>query len=160
RTFEALLNAPLQLFHGLLGRSGWHSGQTGEPCRMSSHCVGQIVVGVARHGDGVGRFHLFDAGRRQRQHLHVDAGGIHFRQPFGVEVAEPIEHLEITVADFFGALFDETRRTIEKLRGGEMLFKRDRAHAWTFYWTFHWDASSDRNWRDRSGVTDGAVYRI
>jgi hypothetical protein len=134
RTIEALLaDTALQLFNGLLRRSRWYGGKAGETCRMLLHRVGEVVVGVTRHGDGVGCFHLFDPGRRQRQDLHVDAGRIHVRQPLGIDVAKPIDHLGVAAADLLSAFLYETRRTIKKLWGRKMLFQRNCAHARTFY---------------------------
>ena len=130
RTFEALLaDTALQLFNGLLRRSRWYRGKAGKTRRMLLHRVREVVVGVTRHGDGVGCFHLFDPGRRQRQDLHVDAGSIHFRQPLGIDVAKPIDHFGVAAAYLLSAFFYETRRTIKKFRARKMLFQRNRVHA-------------------------------
>jgi hypothetical protein len=93
RALEALTDAALQLFDRVLGRSGRHGGEAGETGRMLFHRIGEVVIGVAGHGDGVRRLHLFDAGCRQGQDLHVDAGSIHFGDALGVDVAQPVEHL-------------------------------------------------------------------
>src|ERR1700722_732723 len=146
-TFEPLVaDTALQFRNGLVWRSGRHGRQAGKARRVLLHCVGEVIVGVARHRNGIRRLHLLHAGRRQRQDLHVDAGRIHFPQPFGAEIAEPVHNLGVAAADLFGALFDETRRSIEKFRGREMLFKSNGAHT----------RSSDRYW----GICSGAYREI
>src|SRR6202030_4684009 len=98
--------------------------------------VGEVIVGVARHRNGLRRLHLSHTGRRQRQDLHIDAGRIHFPQPFGAEVTKPVHNLGIAAADLFGAYFDKTCRSIEKFRGRKMLFQSNGAHTRSFdrYW--------------------------
>src|SRR4029079_1684482 len=72
RAFEALLaDTSLQLFSGLLRRSSWYGGKAGKTCRMLLHRVGEVIVGVTRHCDGVGCFHLFAPGRPQTPGLHA-----------------------------------------------------------------------------------------
>ena len=60
--------------------------------------------------------------------MHVNAGFIHFRDSLFAEVAEPVEHHEISIADLLGPIFDEPSRPVEKGRRCEVLFKSDDAH--------------------------------
>src|SRR5580692_11825835 len=127
--FEALAaDTAFQFSNSLVWRSGRHGRQAGKARRVLLHRVGEVVVGVARHRNGIRRLHLFHAGRRQRQDLHIDAGRIHFLQPFGAEITKPVHDLGVAAADLFGAVFDKTRRSIEKFRGRKMLFESNGAH--------------------------------
>ena len=95
---------------------------------MLFHRRGEVIVGVARERDGIGRVQLLDARRGERQHLHVDAGRIHFRQSLGIDVAQPLDQIGIAAADGFGPVFQLAPGDVEKSRRGEVFFKRDGAH--------------------------------
>ena len=85
---------------------------------MLLHRVGEVVVSVAPLRF-VARLHLFYAGRRQGQDLHIDAGSVHFRQPFGTDVTESIEHLWRSGRQSVERDLRRMRRTIEKFRVAE-----------------------------------------
>jgi hypothetical protein len=90
--------------------------------------IGKIVVGIPSHRDGIGCFQLLHARRRQRQDLHIDTGGVHFRQPLGPEIAQAVHHQRVTAANLLRPLFDETCGTVKEWRARKMLFKRNGAH--------------------------------
>src|SRR5580704_11600554 len=146
-TFEAFVaDTAFQFCNGLVWRSGRHGRQACKARRVLLHRVGEVIVGVARHSNGIRRLHLFHTGRRQRQDLHIDAGRIHFPQPFGAEVTKPVHNLGVAAADLFGAVFDKTCGSIEKFRGRKMLLKSNGAHT----------RSSDLYW----GICSGAYREI
>src|SRR5215207_105414 len=81
---------------------GWYAGSLMtlsillmdcQPARMASHRVGQAVVCIARQRHRFGHIELLHDGRRQRQHLSVDPGGVHAGDPDVVEVAELLDQL-------------------------------------------------------------------
>ena len=95
---------------------------------MLFHRVGEVIVGVARQRDRLGRVQLLDARRGERQHLHVDAGRIHFRQPLGADVAQPVDQVGIAAADRFGAVFQLAPGTSKNPGVAKVFFKRYGAH--------------------------------
>ena len=75
---------------------------------------------------------LLGAGRGQRQHLHIDAGGIHLGQAAGADVGQLFEYFDETAALLLRLLLAGTAGAFEKFRRGEMLFERDGAHGGIF----------------------------
>jgi hypothetical protein len=76
----------------------------------------------------LGGFQLLDTRRGQRDDLHVDAGGIHLGDPPFADVAQVAHQPLGTAAELARLFLEVAARTIEKVRRGEMLFKRDGAH--------------------------------
>jgi hypothetical protein len=58
---------------------------------VSSHGFGGDVVGPHGERQRVGRVERLRAGRGQRQDLHVDALGVHRRDPGLADVVEPLQ---------------------------------------------------------------------
>ena len=52
--------------------------------------LGEEIVRFAGHRDLVGRVRLLHARRIERQHLHVEAGGIHFRDALVAHLQKPV----------------------------------------------------------------------
>ncbi len=69
-------------------------------------------VRLAREGLRLLDLELFDARRRQRQRLHVDAGGVHRRDPAVADVQEVGDELRKPPADLFGALLQPAVRAV------------------------------------------------
>ena len=97
---------------------------------MFLHRLGQKIVGVAGERDRLGGVQLLGAGRGERQHLHVDAGGIHLGDAAGADVGELLERLEETAALLVRLLIADAAGAGKKFRRGEMLFESDGAHGW------------------------------
>ena len=94
RALEALLPDPaLQFFGRLFGRRDRQGGKAGEARRMFLHRFGEEIVGFARDRDLLRRFRLLDPGRIQREHLHVDAGGVHVRDALVADILKLLENL-------------------------------------------------------------------
>jgi hypothetical protein len=74
-----LADRSLQLLGRLFRRLDRQGGKAGEALGMLLHRLGEEVVGLARDGDRLRGVRLLDPRRVQREHLHVDVGGIHFR---------------------------------------------------------------------------------
>ena len=91
RALEAvLLDAALELVGGGVRHRGRQRGERRKPLRVLFHLRGEAVVDAPRQRNGgVGR-QLLRRRRAKRQHLHVDAGGIHLGKADGVEVIEPL----------------------------------------------------------------------
>ena len=76
----------------------------------------------------VTRFRLFHARSVERQHLHVDAGGIHLGDALVADILKLLVNpyaAAPSVAELFGEIFAWTR---EERRTDEMLFKGDGSH--------------------------------
>src|SRR6202011_1046942 len=64
-TFETVVaDTAFQFCDGLVWRSGRYGRQAGKARRVLLHRIGEVIVGVARHRDGIRRLHLFHPGRR------------------------------------------------------------------------------------------------
>ena len=88
----------------------------------------QAVIGIAGHGDRDVAAEGLRARRAERQHLHVDAGGVHVRQALGAEigvlrddvVAELLAAaLQVEIAEFVGADLLPVQRRDEVLLDGD-----------------------------------------
>src|ERR1700758_4946789 len=78
RTLEALLPNPAIEFIGRLLRGrDWQGGKPCKPLWILLHDIGEEIVRLASDRDLLRHVGLFDPGRIQREHLYVDAGGIH-----------------------------------------------------------------------------------
>ena len=87
RAFEALPDPLLQFVGGFFGRRGRQHRNAGEAQRVVLHRLGQEIVGFARGSHLLRPFDLLDARRIERQHLHVDLGGIHLGDSLGADLA-------------------------------------------------------------------------
>ena len=83
-------------------------------------------------GDGLGGVELFGARRGQRQHLHVDAGGVHRRDAARADVAQRPDELGGAVLELARRLFQIDSGTVQKERCSKMLLERDDAHGCSF----------------------------
>ena len=129
RALEAVLaHRALQLVGGLVRNRGRQRGETGEARRMLLHRFRQHIVGVARQRERVGGLQLLGARRIERQHLHIDAGRVHFRQSVGADVAELFEDFGAAGAGFQNIFFELPPGAIEKSRRRKVLFKGYGAH--------------------------------
>ena len=71
---------------------------------------------------------LFDAGRRQRQRLHVDARSIHRRDAAVADIEEFGDQVRQPAAGLLGALLQLAAGPVHEGGRGEVLFEGDRAH--------------------------------
>ena len=108
--------------------------QAEEPRRMAADGFRERGVRLAREGPRLLDLELFDAGRRQRQRLHIDARRIHRRDPAIADVEEVGDELRKPAADLFGALLQPAVRAVEEGGRGEVLFESDRAHWSVLLW--------------------------
>lgn len=86
-------------------------------------CLGEKIIGLARDRDLLRHVGLLNAGRIQRQHLHVDAAGIHLRNALVSDLLKPLMDLGAArprIAEPLGELFAWTG---QKTRADEMLFQ-------------------------------------
>ena len=109
----------LQLIGRRFRRRGRQRGEGGEPVWMASHRVGEAVVGLTGERHRLGRVELLHARSGQRQHLHIDAGRIHVRDPVVAEIAELLDELGVARQVLPG--------TFDERPGRVVLFERDRA---------------------------------
>jgi hypothetical protein len=129
RSGEGLIaKAVFELLGRLIRCRNRQRGEAGQSCRSPGDRFGQRVIGVARQRHRLGGFQLLDTRRGQRDHLHVDAGGIHLGDPAFADVAQVAHQPLGAAAHLARLLLEVAARAIEKARRGEMLFKRDGAH--------------------------------
>src|SRR5579863_2573433 len=129
RAFETeLANGALQFGHRLVGRGDRQRGKAGEPLRMRLYGAVQKIVGVARQRDLVRSFKLLHARRIERQHLHVDAGGVHFGNALAADLAELLDDPRTARAGAQKAFLELPPRAVEKTRVGKMFFNRNGSH--------------------------------
>src|SRR6185503_17622615 len=129
RALEAeLADAALELGGGRLRIRGRQGGEAGEAFRVRFHGVGEPVVRIARHGDRDVGAERLRAGRAEREHLHVDAGRVHVREPALAEVEvlrdDVVAHhlaagLQVELAELV------RRDVLAVHRGEEVLLDRD-----------------------------------
>ena len=76
----------------LVGRrlriGGRQHRKTGEPVGMGAYRLREPIVGAARQPHGEFRVEPLHRRRAMRQHLHVDAGGVHLGDPALADVVE------------------------------------------------------------------------
>jgi ABC transporter substrate binding protein len=126
---ESLITkAMFELFSRAIRCRNWQRGQAGQSRRVLGDGVCQHIIGVASEHLCVANFQLLDTRRGQRNHLHVDAGGIHLGDAALAEVAQVAYQLLSPATELTSLFLEVTARAIEKVRCGEMLFKRDGAH--------------------------------
>ena len=87
---------------------------------MASHRVGEAVVGLTGERHRLGRVELLHARSGQRQHLHIDAGRIHVRDPVVAEI--------MSCSMSCGVARQVLPGTFDERPGRVVLFERDRAH--------------------------------
>jgi hypothetical protein len=68
----------LELVGRRFGIGGGQRGKTREPIGMGAYCLVEAIIGPPRQWHGGFRIQLLKARHRMRQHLHVDAGLVHF----------------------------------------------------------------------------------
>ncbi len=124
----AAADAALQLRRGLVRDHRRQRGKAGEALGIFLHRRRERVIAFARQRHCLGSVELFGTGRGERQHLHVDAGGIHRRDPFVADVAQRLDELGAAALEFERGVFEVLPRAVEKQRRGEVFFQRDRAH--------------------------------
>ena len=101
--------------------------QAEEPRRMAPDGFCERGVRLAREGLRLVDLELFDARRRQRQRLHIDAGRIHRRDAAIADVEEVGDKLREPAADLFGALLQPAVGAVEEGGRSEVFFDRNRA---------------------------------
>ena len=104
-------------------------GQPEKPGRMTPDGFGERSVGVSREGLRFLDVELLDAGRRQRQRLHVDAGGVHRRDAAVANVDKLGDKRREPPAKLLRPLLQPAVGAVEKSGRGEMFLKGDRAHS-------------------------------
>ena len=93
---------------------------------MFFQLFGDEIVDFARDRNRFVGFGLLDPRRIEREHLHVDPGGIHFRNAAVADVAQLIVEFRATgIPHPFRELL---ARTGEKRRADEMLFEGNGSH--------------------------------
>src|ERR1700741_4369538 len=128
-TGESLITkAMFELFSRAIRCLNWQRVQAGQSRRVLGDGVCQHIIGVASEYLCVANFQLLDTRRGQRNHLHVDAGGVHLGDAALAEVAQVAYQLLSPATELTSLFLEVTARAIEKVRCGEMLFKRDGAH--------------------------------
>src|ERR1700677_3273769 len=95
---------------------------------MASHGLGETVVRFPSEFHSLDGFELFGSRRREREHLHVDAGGVHLRDTLVSEIAQLFEEFRRATAKSLGLLFQLASGPIEKGLGGEMFFEGYGSH--------------------------------
>jgi hypothetical protein len=68
----------LEFVGGRLGIGSRQRGKGGKPVRMGAHRLAEAVIGPARQWHSGFRVQLLKPRHRMRQHLHVNAGFVHF----------------------------------------------------------------------------------
>jgi len=72
---------------------GWQCGKPGKAVWMAPNGLPQTVVGLAGERLRGDRIELLHTGRVQRQHLQVDACGVHVCDPEVVEIQQLIDEV-------------------------------------------------------------------
>jgi hypothetical protein len=116
------LDAARELGRRLVRRHRRQGGKAGEAPGMFLHRRGERVVTFARQRHRLGGVELFGARRSQRQHLHVDAGGIHRRDALVADVAQRLDQLGGAALEFERRVFQILSRTVEKQWRRKVLF--------------------------------------
>ena len=106
--------------------------QAEEPRRMAADGFRDRRIRASREGLRLLDLELFDARRRQRQRLHIDAGRIHRRDPAIADVEEVGDERRKPAADLFRALLEPAVGAVEEGGRGEVLLKGNRAHGRSF----------------------------
>ncbi len=79
------------------------AGEAGETGGVALADLGEAIVGeCGQIGGGIGIEHL-DAGRGQRQQVHVDAEPVHFLQAAVLDIQQAVEEAHLRIA-FVGRL--------------------------------------------------------
>ena len=102
-------------------------------CRFTTR---REIVGFGGQRDRLGGVGLLGARRGQRQHLHVDAGGVHLGEAARADIGELGKHFGKPAAGLLGLFLALAAGAFEKFRRGEMLFERDRSHVGNFLVVF------------------------
>ena len=135
RAFEALLpNPALQFFGRLVWCRDRQGGKAGEALRIFLHRLGEEIVGLPGNRDLLRRVRLLDPWRVEREHLHVDAGGIHVGDALVADILKLIVNpgaARTRIAEPLGELLAWTR---EESRADEMFFKGDGTHLRSVVW--------------------------
>ena len=128
RAFEACANSALQLRGGFFRRCRRQRGKPGKALGIFLHGVGKEVVGLSRHRDGFVLRALLGPRILQRQDLHIDAGGVHLRQPLGADVGKAVEEVRVAAAGLLRPLLEVAAGAVEKSGTGEMFLERNGSH--------------------------------
>jgi hypothetical protein len=94
RALEALLPDPAIQFIGRL--LGGRSRQAGKACKtfwIFLHRVGEEIVRLAGDRNLLRHVGLLDPGRIQREHLHIDPGGVHLSDAPVADILKLLENL-------------------------------------------------------------------
>jgi hypothetical protein len=88
RALEAILtDRALQLLCGGFRGGRRQRGEPSEAIRMAPHRLPEDVVCLTGERYRLCRLELLDARKGQRQHLYIDACGVHGRDPAVAEIA-------------------------------------------------------------------------
>ena len=95
---------------------------------MASHGLCETIVRFPSEFHSFCCIELFGSRRRERKHLHVDAGSVHFGDALLSEIAQLLEEFRRSTAMSLGLLFQLASRAREKGLGGEMFFEGYGSH--------------------------------
>jgi hypothetical protein len=94
RPLEAILtDRALQLLCGGLRGGRRQRGEPGEAIRIAPHRLREEVVRLTSERYRLCCLKLLNARKGQRQHLHIDACGVHRRDPAAAEIAQLFDEL-------------------------------------------------------------------
>ena len=105
RALEALLPDPAIQFIGRL--LGGRDRQAGKACKalwIFLHRVGEEIVRLAGDRNLLRHVGLLDPGRIQREHLHVDPGGVHLSDAPVADILKLLENLRTAGAPYCGVV--------------------------------------------------------
>jgi hypothetical protein len=123
---ETLLPDPaIQLIGRLLGGRDRQAGKAGKTFWISLHHVGEEIVRLPRDRDLFRHLGLLDPGRIQRQHLHVDAGGVHLGEAPVADILQLLENLRAAGPPVAELLNEAPARPGNEAGTREVLFKGD-----------------------------------
>jgi hypothetical protein len=126
RTFEALLPDPAIQFIGrLLGGCDRQGGKGCKAFWILLHDIGEEIVRLAGDRDLLRHLGLLDAGRIQREHLHVDTGGVHLSQAPFADILQLRENLRTAGAGAAESVHETAARPGNKAWAREVFFKGD-----------------------------------
>jgi hypothetical protein len=111
----------------------------------------------AREGLRLLDLELFDAGRGQRQRLHVDAGRIHRCDPAIADVDEVGDELRKPAADPLSIFLQPAFGAVQEGGRGEVFFESDRAHEFS---TEDHEPRATRNPDPSEPACDATVFAV
>src|SRR5882757_9485094 len=166
RTLEALLSDPaIQLVGRLVGSRNRQGGKAREPFWIRLHHVSEKVVRLAGDRDLLCHVRLLDPGGIQREHLHVDVGGIHLSHATWADLLKLLDNPHTVGTPAAELLHETPARPGNKSRAREMLFKGDGPQFGSYAWSVAPGlaivlCNRHRRHRGRSGADGSSVDEV